>query len=143
HGRDNPPSGGGIPAEPVRRQSPDHPPPPTVRAAANRERERMIGRLTEYGLLGDDPTEREIIEALHRYVAMTPSALVGVSLTDAVGERRTQNQPGTDQEYPNWKIPLADGSEKPVLVEHLISNARLLSLVGALRAQIGQEHERS
>ena len=118
-------------------------PEPTVRAAAHRERDRMIGRLTDYGLLSDDPTEREIIEALHRYVAMTPSLLVGVSLTDAVGERRAQNQPGTDQEYPNWKIPLADGSEKPVLVEHLISNARLLSLVGALRAQIGQEHERS
>ncbi|SNU01486.1 4-alpha-glucanotransferase [Ruaniaceae bacterium KH17] len=97
----------------------------------------MEARLAEYGLIGEAPTERELIEALHRYVAMTPSALVGVSLTDAVGERRTQNQPGTDQEYPNWRIPLADGSEKPVLVEDLVSNARLLSLIGALRAQMG------
>lgn len=112
-------------------------PEPLVRAAAQRERDRMESRLAEYGLIGEDPTERELIEALHRYVAMTPSVLVGVSLTDAVGERRTQNQPGTFKEYPNWKIPLADGSEKPVLVEDLISNARLLSLVGALRAQMG------
>lgn len=112
-------------------------PEPQVRAAAERERDRMEARLAEYGLLGEDPTERQIIEALHRYVAMTPSSLIGVSLTDAVGERRAQNQPGTDQEYPNWRIPLADGSEKPVLVEDLVSNARLLSLIGALRAEMG------
>lgn len=114
-------------------------PEPTVRAAANLERERMIGRLFDHGLLGEDPTEREIIEALHQYVAMTPAHLIGVSLTDAVGERRAQNQPGTDREYPNWKLPLADGSETPVLVERLPSNARLLSLVGALRAQLGAD----
>ncbi|MDX5399396.1 MAG: 4-alpha-glucanotransferase, partial [Actinomycetes bacterium] len=104
----------------------------------NQERDRMVGRMYDYGLLDEDPTEREIIEALHRYVAMTPSLLVGVSLTDAVGERRAQNQPGTDTEYPNWMIPLADGSETPVMVEKLPSNARLLSLVAALRAQLGE-----
>ena len=27
---------------------------------------------------------------------------------DAVGEKRAQNQPGTNNEYPNWRIPLAD-----------------------------------
>lgn len=107
-----------------------------VRADAALERERMLARLHDYGLLPDDPTEREIIEAMHRYIAMTPSVLLGVSLTDAVGERRAQNQPGTDTEYPNWKLPLADGSERPVLVEALPSNARLVSLVAALRAQL-------
>ncbi len=112
-------------------------PEPQVRAEAARERERMLGRLHDYGLLPEDPTEREIIEAMHRYIAMTPSVLVGVSLTDAVGERRAQNQPGTDTEYPNWKLPLADGSERPVLVEALPANARLVSLVAALRAQLG------
>ena len=114
-------------------------PEPKVRAEANQERDRMVGRLHDHGLLEDDPTEREIIEALHRYAAMTPSLLVGVSLTDAVGERRAQNQPGTDTEYPNWKVPLADGSETPVTVEKLPSNARLLSLVASLRAQLGKD----
>lgn len=118
-------------------------PEPNVRAEARLERERMVARLHDYQLVSGDPTEREIIEALHRYVAMTRSLLVGVSLTDAVGERRAQNQPGTDHEYPNWRLPLADGSDRPVLVEHLASNARLLSLVGALRAQIGVDHERT
>ena len=42
------------------------------------------------------------------------------SLVDGVGERRTQNLPGTgEDEYPNWKMPLCDGSGDPVLVEDL------------------------
>lgn len=42
-----------------------------------------------------------------------------MSLADAVGERRTQNMPGTVNEYPNWRIPLADGEGAPVLLEDL------------------------
>ena len=51
---------------------------------------------------------RTTVEALHRYLARTPARLLGVSLADAVGDRRAQNQPGTDQEYPNWRVPLTD-----------------------------------
>ncbi|MBO9553637.1 4-alpha-glucanotransferase [Cellulomonas sp.] len=108
-----------------------------VRAAARAEREQMIGVLRERGLVGDDPSEREIVEALHRYVTATPSVLVGVALTDAVGERRAQNQPGTDQEYPNWKVPLADSAGQVVLVEDLFTSARLRSLAAVLNADIG------
>ena len=96
----------------------------------------MLVRLREHGLLGESPTEREIVEALHRYVVRTPSALVGVALVDGVGERRTQNQPGTDQEYPNWRIPLADGAGEVVLVEDLPGNVRLSSLLAAVREEI-------
>ncbi len=56
-----------------------------------------------------------------------------------MGERRAQNQPGTDTEYPNWKLPLADGAEQVVLVEDLPGNARLLSLVAAVRAALGED----
>ncbi len=57
----------------------------------------------------------------------------GVALVDGVGERRAQNQPGTDgDQYPNWCIPLADDELRPVLVEDLPSNARFASLVAAL-----------
>ncbi|WP_028049151.1 4-alpha-glucanotransferase [Cellulomonas sp. URHD0024] len=105
-----------------------------VRAAANAERDQMLDVLRQRGLLGDDPSEREIIEALHTYVLATPSVLVGVSLADAVGERRAQNQPGTDKEYPNWKVPLADGSGRVVLVDDLFTNSRLRSLAAVLNA---------
>jgi 4-alpha-glucanotransferase len=104
-----------------------------VRAAADAERGRMIDALHARGLLGDDPSEREIVEAMHRYVLATPAVLVGVALTDAVGERRAQNQPGTDQEYPNWKVPLADGAGRLVTVDELFDSPRLRSLVAALR----------
>jgi 4-alpha-glucanotransferase len=103
-----------------------------VRRAARAEREEMLGILQERGLLGQDPTEREVVEALHRYVLRTPSVLVGVSLADAVGERRAQNQPGTDNEYPNWRVPLADGAGRLVMLDDLFTNARLRSLAAVL-----------
>ena len=105
-----------------------------VRAAALAEKDQMLGVLRDRDLVGGDPSEREIVEALHRYVMATPSVLVGVSLADAVGERRAQNQPGTDQEYPNWKVPLADSSGRVVLVEDLFTNQRLRSLAAVLNS---------
>ena len=57
------------------------------------------------------PLSVRLSRALYAYVLQTPSRLVGVSLVDGVGERRTQNLPGTgEDEYPNWKMPLCDGS---------------------------------
>ena len=69
-----------------------------------------------------------------RYLARTPGRLLAVSLADAVGDRRAQNQPGTDQEYPNWRVPLCDGGGAPVLVEDLPDLAFLRRLVAAVRS---------
>lgn len=104
-----------------------------VRAEAAAERERMLAALRDRGLLGHDPSEREVVEALHRWIRDTPAVLVGVSLADAVGERRAQNQPGTDQQYPNWKVPLADGTGRLVMIEDLFTNARAQSLADVMR----------
>jgi 4-alpha-glucanotransferase len=103
-----------------------------VRERADQERDLFVTALRERGLVGDDPSEREIVEAMHMFLRQTPAALLGVQLVDAVGERRSQNQPGTDKEYPNWKIPLGDGSGTPILLEDLFNSQRLLSLVGVL-----------
>ena len=65
------------------------------------------------------PDPAEFTVALYRYLARTPAALLGVSLADAVGERRPQNLPGTTTQYPNWCVPLADGDGRPVLLEDL------------------------
>jgi 4-alpha-glucanotransferase len=64
-----------------------------------------------------DPAEFTV--ALYAYLARTPAALVGLSLADAVGDCRTQNIPGTSDEYPNWRIPLCDGERRAVLLEDL------------------------
>ena len=97
------------------------------------ERADWLRVLRERRLLSEDDADTErVICALHRYVARTPSLLVGVALTDAVGERRTQNQPGTTDEYPNWRIPLGDAAGNVVLLDDLPADARLHRLVGAL-----------
>ena len=36
-----------------------------------------------------------------------------------LGEKRAQNQPGTNNEYPNWRIPLADAKGNVVPLETL------------------------
>ncbi|HXP19346.1 MAG TPA: 4-alpha-glucanotransferase [Streptosporangiaceae bacterium] len=68
---------------------------------------------------GARPTAAEFTVALYRFLALTPALLVGVSLADAVGDRRTQNVPGTSDEYPNWQIPLCNGDGEAVLIENL------------------------
>ncbi|MER2134063.1 MAG: 4-alpha-glucanotransferase [Arthrobacter sp.] len=90
-----------------------------------------------HGLLGENASEQETVEALHRLIALSPSALVGVGLVDAVGERRTQNQPGTSREYPNWCIPLGGPDGKPVLVEDLAASPRFISLTRAMNGALG------
>jgi 4-alpha-glucanotransferase len=82
--------------------------------------------------LGLDPSD--MTAALHAFLARTPSRLVGISLADAVGERRTQNQPGTIDEYPNWRVPLADAEGDPVFVEDLPSDRRLLTAIDPVRS---------
>lgn len=113
----------------------------SVRAKAQAERERMLQRLRERKLIDDNSPERVKVEALYRYIAQAPCELEAVALVDAVGELRTQNQPGTNNEYPNWRVPLADGTEKVVLVEDLSANSRLISLVSAFTDELAHARQ--
>jgi 4-alpha-glucanotransferase len=70
--------------------------------------------------------------ALYAYLARTPAVLIGVSLADAVGERRPQNVPGTTTEYPNWRVPLADGDGQPVLLEDLAAHPGVRAVAAAV-----------
>lgn len=113
----------------------------SVRAKAEQERDRMLERLRERKLIDEDSPERVKVEALYRYIAQAPCELEVVALVDAVGELRTQNQPGTNNEYPNWRVPLADGTEKVVLVEDLAANSRLISLISAFTDEFSRAHQ--
>ena len=73
------------------------------------------------------------VVALHRILAASPARLLGVALPDLVGDVRAQNQPGTDQEYPNWRIPLTDGDGTAVALEDLAKADLLGDLVAAVR----------
>lgn len=105
-------------------------------ADADAERAAMLTLLRSRGLIGEAPSEREVIEALSALITASPSQLVGVALVDAVGERRTQNQPGTDTEYPNWQIPLAGPEGEVVLLDDLATLPRFTSLVSAVDARV-------
>lgn len=87
----------------------------------------------DLGLLDPDGDDDDLIVALHRLVAASGSLLIGVALPDAVGDRRAQNQPGTDQEYPNWRVPLTDRDGNAVMLEDLPGLALLARLVAAVR----------
>jgi 4-alpha-glucanotransferase len=84
---------------------------------------------------GPDPAEFTV--ALYAYLARTPAALVGVSLADAVGERRPQNLPGTITQYPNWCVPLGDGDGRPVLLEDLAAHPGVRAVAEAVSRHPG------
>ena len=98
----------------------------------------MGARLHEYGCIdGAEPSERETVEGLYRYVAKTPSKLVVASLVDAVGDVRPQNMPGTGADlYPNWCVPLCDSDGEEVAIDDLPTNERLTSLFALLRGSV-------
>jgi 4-alpha-glucanotransferase len=91
------------------------------RAAAAAEMTGWLTMLARADLLPPQarPSPEEFTVALYAYLTRTPAMLVGVSLAEAVGERRPQNMPGTVDEYPNWRIPLAGADGQPVLLDDL------------------------
>jgi 4-alpha-glucanotransferase len=110
--------------------------PEDERAVDEADRAQVLDLLRARGLLHDgtgrEDTEREAVEALHRFLTWTPARLVGVSVADAVGDRRAVNQPGTHDQYPNWRLPLADDQGHPVLLEELFRSRRARSLARAV-----------
>ena len=98
-------------------------------AGAAREREDWLRVLRERGLLtGDEPSTEEIVLAMHRFLVATPARMLCAALTDAVGDHRTQNQPGTTDEYPNWRVPLSGPDGEPMSLEDVFHSQHALRL---------------
>ncbi len=77
------------------------------------------------------------VQALYAFLLRTPARLVGVWLPDAVGDRRPQNLPGTWAQYPNWRLPVADASGRPLMLEELMASPRANALLSAVREGAG------
>jgi 4-alpha-glucanotransferase len=97
------------------------------------EREAWLAEVRAHGLLPEGADVEETVRALHSYLTLSPARLRCVALTDAVGDRRTQNQPGTHNEYPNWRVPLAGPDEKPLCLEDVLASERVAELVRTVR----------
>ena len=102
--------------------------------------DRVTRALRARGLLDDAEVDPDVVEdvdgvviGLHRWLARTPSRMVAVALGDLVGDRRAINQPGTSDEYPNWRIPLAGPDGVPVGLDDAMGADLAPDLFAALR----------
>ncbi len=111
-------------------------PPDEELASDQAQQAAWLEELHRVWLLGDDPSVDEVVLALYRYLGRTPSKLLALSLADAVGELRTQNQPGTIDEYPNWRVPLGGPDGHKLLVEDVFSDPRAATLAAAMKAVV-------
>jgi 4-alpha-glucanotransferase len=102
-------------------------------AADQAQQAAWLAELRRVGLLGDAPDVDAIVLALYRYLGRTPSKLLALSLADAVGDLRTQNQPGTTDEYPNWRVPLRGPDGHKLLVEDVFRDPRAAALAEAMK----------
>ena len=80
-----------------------------------------------------DDVEATVL-ALHRFLTWTPSKLLAVALTDLIGDRRTQNQPGTIDEYPNWRVPLTGPDGRPMGLEQILTSERAARLAAVVNS---------
>lgn len=83
-----------------------------------------------------EPDADTVILALHRYLGRSPSKLLALSLADAVGDLKTQNQPGTSDEYPNWRVPLRGPDGRQRLVEDVFRDPRAAALAAVMGALV-------
>jgi len=104
-----------------------------ARAEARQGLDALKGLLLDRHLMIPDFEDEDVIAGVHRLVLGASCLLTGVALTDAVGDMKAQNVPGTFQEYPNWEIPLTDRNGVPVLLDDLFDHPRMKRLVAAIR----------
>ncbi|MFJ9814639.1 4-alpha-glucanotransferase [Streptomyces sp. NPDC101151] len=120
-----------------------------TRSAAEEHAEAIADTAEWLALLGslgllDSPAagppgsdEEAEIQGVYRFLLRTPARLLGVWLPDGVGDRRPQNLPGTWDQYPNWRLPIADAEGRPVTLEELTGSPRLRALLAVLRERLG------
>ncbi|AKK29095.1 4-alpha-glucanotransferase [Mycobacterium sp. EPa45] len=102
---------------------------PAEQTNADKERAEWLALLRSEGLLDEtESDEASIIVAMHRFLASTPSRLKLISPYDVIGEPRQPNLPGTIDEYPNWRLPLAE------TLEQLRADPRVTEITAAFRS---------
>jgi 4-alpha-glucanotransferase len=78
----------------------------------DQDRTALLVALREQGLqptapaAPSEPFTEELANALHVYLARSPSLLVSLQIEDLLGMVDPVNVPGTDREYPNWRRKL-------------------------------------
>jgi (1->4)-alpha-D-glucan 1-alpha-D-glucosylmutase len=108
-------------------------------AARPRERDELLAAIRGEGLMpasiqGDAKSvpamTPELVEAIHAFLARTPSRLLMVQLEDVFGAVEQANLPGTTNEHPNWCRKLSVPVERWAEHEGLARLARRLAAEG-------------
>ena len=90
------------------------------------DRQRLLAALKRQGLLppnlGTEGFDDRLIEAVHRFLARSPSALMLVQAEDLLSVETMVNLPGTIDEHPNWRRRL------PLTVEEMLVDPRFSEL---------------
>jgi 4-alpha-glucanotransferase len=106
------------------------------RATVRRQREALLALLEQEGLLAQ--CDGDVPLAMHAALVAAPSLLVLAAFGDAVGDLRQPNLPGTVDEYPNWRLPVADGDGRPLSVEELLAHPGVRRLTALLAQGVRQ-----
>lgn len=100
------------------------------------ERRALLRALADAGLLArcddrppGDSAPLDVLVAVHRYLARTPSRLMAVRLEDLAGEIRPVNLPSTSNEYPNWRPRLGR------TVEEIAKGEMFNAVLAGIRAE--------
>ncbi len=96
------------------------------------EREALVAMLRDRGLL--EQTGGDVPLAMHAALVASPAALVLAAYGDAVGDLRQPNLPGTVDEYPNWRLPVADGQGRTLSLEQVLASPGVARLTQVLRS---------
>jgi 4-alpha-glucanotransferase len=70
----------------------------------------------------------ELCQAIHLYLARTPSYIVLANFEDGLGELSQTNLPGTVESHPNWTRKYA------ICVDEILCDERLRQLGAVLRS---------
>ncbi|MCW2606241.1 MAG: malQ [Frankiales bacterium] len=101
------------------------------RERVREEREALLLMLREEGLL--EACHGDVVLAMHAALAASPCRIVLAAFGDAVGDLRQPNLPGTVDQYPNWRLPVADGDGRPLGLEELLASDGVRRLTALLR----------
>ncbi|NML18387.1 malto-oligosyltrehalose synthase [Azohydromonas caseinilytica] len=90
------------------------------------QHEDLLPEGVSIDLAHQPPLTQALVEAVHTYVARTPSYVQMVQLEDVLGVLDQPNLPGTVNEHPNWRQKL------PLALDALRADARVQSLTAVL-----------
>lgn len=102
-----------------------------ARAARRADKDALLDALRGQALIDaahqiSSPFDDALAQALHAFIARTPSLLAMAQLDDLAGETRAVNLPGTDRERPNWRRRL------PKPVAELFASPRARAILAGL-----------